>query len=56
MKIKTYTTKDVINAEYNLEPLECIFCKSLEVTFHQYIGDSYCAECGKWEGGEYEAI
>ena len=44
-----YTTQDVINAECNLNPIECYYCKSLEVTFHQYIGDGYCAECGEWQ-------
>lgn len=46
---KTFDVQEVINAECNLEPLKCRFCRSLEVTFHQYIGDAYCAECGKWQ-------
>ena len=27
----------------------CVFCGSHEVTYHQYIGDSYCSECGEWQ-------
>lgn len=46
---KVYTIYDVIRAECTLEPLECIFCKSHRVTFHQYVEDAYCYECGKWQ-------
>jgi len=29
--------------------IECPKCKSdKEVTYHQYIGDAYCATCGTW--------
>ena len=48
-KEKTYSVDDILKAGYNLEPIKCIYCESLEVTFHQYIGDGYCAECGKWQ-------
>ena len=44
-----YNTQDVINAGYSLEPLECIHCKSLEVTFNQHIGDACCCDCGEWQ-------
>jgi len=46
---KRYNTKYIINSGYNLEPLECIYCNSLEVTFNQYIGDASCANCGEWQ-------
>jgi len=46
---KHYSVQDVINAEINLEPIECVHCGSLEVTFHQYIGDAHCSECGEWQ-------
>jgi len=44
-----YTVYDVIIAECNLEPIVCLNCGSEEVTYHQYIGDAYCANCGKWQ-------
>ena len=51
--MKTYDVQDIIDAECNLEPLECRYCHSLEVIYHQYIGDAYCQECGRWQlGGE----
>jgi len=46
-----YTVEDVIQAECNLEPLKCKHCGSLEVVYHQYIGDAYCMSCGKWQLG-----
>ena len=46
---KTYDVQDVINAECNVEPLECRYCGSLEVVYHQYIGDASCEECGEWQ-------
>tara|TARA_R100001463_G_scaffold15141_7_gene39627 strand:- start:14681 stop:14866 length:186 start_codon:yes stop_codon:yes gene_type:complete len=45
----TYTIKDVQEAECNLEPLNCLHCDSTEVTYHQYIGDGYCSDCGEWQ-------
>ena len=45
----TYTIKDVQEAECNLEPLNCLHCDSTEVTYHQYIGDAYCSDCGEWQ-------
>ena len=45
-----YSVQDVINAEINLEPLECVNCSSTEVTYHQYVGDAYCSDCGIWQG------
>lgn len=47
---KVYDVQDVINAECTLEPMKCRHCGKIgEVTFHQYVGDAYCAECGKWQ-------
>jgi len=47
--MKTFDVQDIIDAEYNLEPLKCRFCNSLNVAFNQYIGDAYCEECGRWQ-------
>ena len=47
--IKSHSVQDVINAEINLEPLVCVHCGSHEVTYHQYIGDASCDECGEWQ-------
>lgn len=44
-----YTVHDVLQAGYNLEPLQCVHCNSLEVEFDQYIGDGYCQDCGQWQ-------
>lgn len=44
-----YTVFEIINAECNLEPIECLFCNSVEVEYHQYIGDAYCSHCGTWQ-------
>ena len=46
---EVYDVQDVINAECNLAPIKCRKCGSLEVAFHQYIGDAYCEECGSWQ-------
>ncbi len=46
---RKYFVNDVINAGYNLEPLTCLNCNSQEVTFHQYVNDAYCSECGTWQ-------
>ena len=46
---KTYDVQDVINAGYNLEPIKCRKCASLEVTFNQAMNDAHCAECGEWQ-------
>ena len=46
---KAYSVEDVQEAGYTLEPIKCKFCGSLEVSYHQYIGDGYCNECGKWQ-------
>jgi hypothetical protein len=50
--MKTYNIQDVINAEFTLEPLQCSFCGSLEVTYLQYVGDAQCAICGEWQTDE----
>ena len=47
--LKIYDVQDVINVEYNLEPLQCRYCSSSEVAFYQYIGDAHCGNCGKWQ-------
>ena len=47
--MRTYDVQDIIDAECNLEPLECRYCHSLEVVHHQYIGDACCQECGRWQ-------
>lgn len=44
-----YDIEDVINAGYNLEPIKCRKCGSLEVEFLQYIGDATCSNCGSWQ-------
>lgn len=49
MSDETYTVYDVLQAEYTLEPLRCLFCGSTCVVFNQYIGDAYCEECGRWQ-------
>ncbi len=50
MKTKTYDIQDVINAEFNLEPLKCRHCgQSGETTYHDGVGDAYCELCGKWQ-------
>lgn len=50
---ETYTTKDVISAGCNLEPLKCVHCGHVgEVTFMQYIGDSQCGMCGEWQNND----
>jgi len=44
-----HSITDVLEAEYTLEPLVCVHCGSEEVTFDQYVGDAYCATCGRWQ-------
>ena len=39
--------------EITFEPIYCNLCNSTEVTYNQSIMDSYCANCGEWQGGEY---
>ena len=48
-KKETYDVQDVINAGYTLEPIKCRYCKSLEVTYNQYLQDAQCANCGQWQ-------
>ena len=52
-QIKTYSVEDVKSCGYNLKPIKCKHCQSLEVTYHQYIGDASCQECGEWQSIEY---
>lgn len=48
-----YTTKDVKDKGYNLEPLTCIHCGHTgEITYNQYIGDGICGICGGWQEDE----
>ena len=47
-KTKFYT-EDVQKCGFNLEPLHCVYCESSEVTYHQYIGDGHCSDCGEWQ-------
>jgi ribosomal protein S27E len=44
-----FSVSEVREAECTLEPMKCIYCESLEVTFNQYVNDAYCAECGEWQ-------
>ena len=45
-----YDIQEVIDREYNLEPLKCRHCGHIgEVTFYQYVGDAHCAVCGRWQ-------
>ena len=46
---REYTIHDILIAECTLEPLVCLHCGSLEVTFHQYLSDAYCGDCGRWQ-------
>ena len=49
-----YNVFDVHNAQFNLEPLECLFCGSEEVVYIQSVKDAVCECCGKWQIGESE--
>ena len=49
---KIYTVEDIISLGYNLTPIKCKYCKSLEVVFNQYINDGSCQDCGKWQTKE----
>lgn len=42
-------TKDLLNAQFNLDPVHCYYCDSTEITFLQYIGDAHCSNCGRWQ-------
>lgn len=42
-------TKDILNAQHNLNPVHCYHCDSTEVTFLQYVGDAHCSNCGQWQ-------
>ena len=52
--MKTYSVEDIISCGYNLEPIKCKHCESLEVVYNQYIGDASCQECGEWQLDEVE--
>jgi ribosomal protein S27E len=48
--MKHYDIQDVINAEYNLEPLKCRHCKHIgKVTYYYTAKDAHCAVCGEWQ-------
>lgn len=49
MRDKTFTVQDVLLAQCTLEPLHCFHCEVPEVTFHPYVGDAFCAACGRWQ-------
>lgn len=50
MDKKYYDVQDIIDAEYNLEPLKCRYCGSeYDVIYAWGIGDAYCEICGKWQ-------
>ncbi len=44
-----FTVHDVIAAGYTLEPLVCLHCGYEGITYLQYVGDAYCANCGEWQ-------
>lgn len=47
---KYFDVQDIIDAEYNLEPLKCRYCGSVhDVTYSYTVGDAYCEICGKWQ-------
>jgi len=54
MKNNIFTIENIKQVGYNLEPLtSCIFCNEVgEVTYHQYVGDAFCSNCGKWQEEE----
>jgi len=49
IEVDYYDVQDVLNAGYNLSPIKCRKCGSLEVTFNQGIGDASCGDCGVWQ-------
>jgi len=49
MDDQTYDVQDIIDVGYNLDPLICRYCNSLEVTYYQDVGDAHCARCGAWQ-------
>jgi ribosomal protein S27E len=49
METNQFDIYDVRAAECTLSPIKCLACGSSEVTYHQYIGDAYCAACGTWQ-------
>ena len=44
-----YTIKDVLYAEFLLEPLICVYCGSTEVVHNQLVNDAFCEYCGEWQ-------
>ena len=39
--------------EITFEPIYCNSCNNTDLTYNQSIMDSYCGNCGEWQGGEY---
>lgn len=39
--------------EITFEPIYCNSCNNTDLTYNQNIMDSYCENCGEWQGGEY---
>ena len=39
--------KELINL---FKESNCNYCNSLEITYNQLVMDSYCSECGQWQG------
>lgn len=42
-----HTVFDIIEREYNLEPIHCVHCGSTEVTFNQKLMNGICGDCGE---------
>jgi hypothetical protein len=47
-----YNVDDIVQAEYNLEPLICWHCGSEETVYNDVCGDAYCECCGLWQYGD----
>jgi len=54
MTTETYTIYDVLAAECNLWPLECVWCGSREVVVSIHQADAICQDCGRWQLDEDE--
>ena len=49
-----FGVEEVLVAECTLEPMKCVYCESLEVTYHSCVSDAYCADCGEWQTSQKE--
>jgi len=54
MDVHYFSVDEVREVECTLEPMKCLHCESLEVTFNQLVNDAYCSECGEWQSGEQD--